>query len=53
MGLLCDLIDLVDQVVQGKIVGRVSNVDKTLTLEPALYASFGRAELQYDPNNIR
>ena len=53
MGLLCDLIDLVDQVVQGKIVGRASNVDKTLTMEPALYASFGRAELQYDPENIR
>lgn len=52
MGLLCDLIDLVDQVVHGQIVGRVSNVDKTLTVEPALYACFGRAELQYDPRNL-
>ncbi len=52
MGLLCDLIDLVDGVVHGKIAGRASNVDKTLSLDPALYASFGRAELQYDPNNI-
>ncbi len=53
MGLLCDLIDLVDQVVHGTIVGRVSNVDKILTPNPALYASFGRAELQYSPDNIR
>ena len=53
MGLLCDLIDLVDQVVHGTIVGRVSNVDKILAPNPALYASFGRAELQYSPDNIR
>lgn len=52
MGLLCDLIDLVDQVVHGQIVGRASNVDKTFSPEPVLYASFGRAEMQYNPRNL-
>ncbi len=52
LGLLADLIDLVDKVVQGKIVGRASNADKIMSLEPGLYASFGRAELQYMPSNI-
>lgn len=51
MGLLCDLIDLVDGLVKGTIVGRASNADKILSLEPALYASFGRAEIQYRPEN--
>lgn len=53
LGLLADLIDLVDKVVEGAIVGRPSNADKVMGLEPALYASFGRAELQYLPSNIR
>ena len=52
LGLLADLIDLVDGVVSGSIVGRVSNADKVMGLEPALYASFGRAELQYLPSHI-
>ena len=52
MGLLCDLIDLVEQVVKGQIVGRPSNVDKIMDLSPILYASYGRAELQYNPERI-
>lgn len=52
MGLLADLIDLVDGLVQGTIVGRASNVDKVMGLEPPLYASFGRAEIQYLPGRI-
>lgn len=47
LGLLADLIDLVDQLIRGEIVGRPSNVDKTFTTEPIFYASFGRAEIQY------
>lgn len=53
LGLLCDLIDLVDGLVKGTIVGRASNADKIMSLTPALYASFGRAEIQYRPENIR
>ncbi|MDE7011446.1 MAG: MBL fold metallo-hydrolase [Oscillospiraceae bacterium] len=53
MGLLADLIDLVDGVVRGEIVGRASNADKVMSLEPGRYASFGRAELQYMASNIR
>lgn len=53
MGLLCDLIDLVDQVVQGKIVGRISNVDKILDPEPPLYAAYGRAEIQYMASKVK
>ena len=52
MGLLCDMIDLVDRIVSGKIVGRPSNVNRVFTLEPPLYASFGRAEIQYLPSRI-
>lgn len=47
------VIDLVDQVVRRKIAGCASYVGKTLTMEPALYASFGCAELQYGSQNIR
>ena len=53
MGLLCDLVDLVDGIVNGTIVGRTSNADKAVTLDPPLYASHGRAEIQYNPNNIK
>lgn len=53
MGLLCDLVDLVDGIVKGTIVGRASNADKAVTLEPPLYASYGRAEIQYSPTNIK
>lgn len=52
MGLLADLIDLVDKVVSGEIVGRDSNADKVFELEPTRYASYGRAELQYKQSNI-
>lgn len=53
LGLLCDLIDLVDQIVHGKIVGRISNVDNIMELEPVLYAAYGRAEIQYKASNIK
>ena len=52
LGLLCDLIDLVDQIVHGKIVGRISNVDNIMELEPVLYAAYGRAEIQYKASNL-
>lgn len=52
MGLLADLVDLVDKVVKGEIVGRDSNADKVFTLEPTRYACFGRAELQYLESRI-
>jgi len=52
MGLLCDLIDLVDGLVKGTIVGRHSTVDKVMELEPPLYAAFGRAEIEYMPHRI-
>ena len=52
MGLLADLVDLVDKVIKGEIVGRESNADKSFDMTPTLYASFGRAELQYNPLNI-
>ena len=47
------MIDLVDQIVHGKIVGRISNVDNIMELEPVLYAAYGRAEIQYKASNIR
>ena len=53
MGLLCDLIDLVDGLVEGTIVGRASNADKIMSLDRVLYASFGRAEIQYCPDRLR
>ena len=53
LGLLADLIDLVDGIIRGEIVGRASNADKIMSLEPGKYASFGRAEIQYMPGNIR
>lgn len=53
MGLLADLIDLTDGIAEGRIVGRPSNADKIFTQEPALYASFGRAEIQYLPSRIQ
>lgn len=53
LGLLCDLTDLVDKIVKGEIVGRASNADKIMELDPPLYASFGRAEIQYMPSRIK
>lgn len=53
LGLLCDLVDLVDKIVKGEIVGRASNADKIMELTPPLYASFGRAEIQYMPSRVK
>ena len=53
MGLLCDLIDLVDGLVKGTIVGRSSNADKVLSFDKVLYASYGRAEIQYCPDKMK
>ena len=44
---LDDMIDLVGQVLSGEIQGRPSNVSRVFTQEPLLYASYGRAEMQY------
>ena len=41
------MIDLVAQVLSGEIQGRPSNVSRVFTQEPLLYASYGRAEMQY------
>lgn len=53
LGLLCDLADLVGKICSGEIVGRDSNADKVFSLEPARYACYGRAEIQYLPSRIR
>ena len=53
MGLLADLIDLVDKIIRGEIIGRDSNADKVFSLEPVRYACFGRAEIQYLESKIR
>lgn len=47
LGVLADMIDLVAQVLSGEIQGRPSNVSRVFTQEPLLYASYGRAEMQY------
>jgi len=47
LGVLADMIDLVGQVLSGEIQGRPSNVSRVFTQEPLLYASYGRAEMQY------
>ena len=52
LGQLADLIDLVDGVIQGEIVGRESSVEIGAGLDPVFYASYGRAELQYLPEKI-
>ncbi len=52
IGLLADMIDLTDQIIRREIVGRPSNADKTFGLEPAKYAAYGRAELQYLESRI-
>lgn len=52
LGLLADLIDLVDKILAGEIVGRFSDVQKTFTPEPILYANFGRAEILYLASNV-
>ncbi|MBR4444132.1 MAG: MBL fold metallo-hydrolase [Clostridia bacterium] len=53
LGWLCDLIDLVDQVLCGKIIGQPSDADIILEPEPPLRASYGRAVLQYMPSRVR
>ena len=53
IGLLADLIDLVDGLRKGTLVGRMSNEgNRTFHLDPDLYACYGRAEIQYNPDNI-
>ena len=52
IGLLADLIDLVEKIVRGEIVGHMAREESAVTRETALYASYGRAELYYDPNRI-
>ena len=52
LGMLCDMIDLVDKIVKGEITGRESVQDKSFGTEMTLYASYGRAEIQYRQSNI-
>jgi hydroxyacylglutathione hydrolase len=52
MGMLCDMIDLVDKVVTGEIAGRESVQDKSFDAEMTLYAYYGRAEIQYHKSNV-
>ena len=52
LGMLCDMIDLVDKLVKGEITGRESVQDKSFGTEKTLYASYGRAEIQYRQSNI-
>ena len=53
LGWLCDLIDLVDQVLQGKMIGQPSDVDIILEPEPPLCAIYGRAIMQYMHSRVR
>ncbi len=52
IGLVCDLTDLVEKLLSGEIVGRDANVDKTFSLEPTLYAGYGRAEILYNRSSL-
>ena len=51
LGVLADLIDLVDQVIHGENLGRPSNA-KPFSKEQVRYASYGRAEMQYCASRI-
>ena len=53
MGLLYDMIDLVDGIVEGTIVGRESAAPVPGTYERCLHAEFGRAQIEYRSDNIR
>ncbi len=53
MGLLYDMIDLVDGIVEGTIVGRESAAPVPGTYERCLRAEFGRAQIEYRPSRIR
>lgn len=52
MGYLGDLIDLVDMVAKGEIVGQESDFPHVLCYEPMKYAFYGRAELTYMQSNL-
>ena len=52
MGYLGDLIDLVDKVSRGEIVGTDSDFPHVLAFEPMRYATYGRAELTYMQSNL-
>ena len=49
MGLLMDMIELVDGLIKGTIVGRPSAAPVYLTHLRALHATYGRAEIEYVP----
>lgn len=51
LGVLADLIDLVDQVIHGENLVRPSNA-KPFSKEQVRYASYGRAEMQYCASRI-
>ena len=53
MGLLFDMIDLVDGIVKGTIVGRESSAPVPGTYRRCLHAEFGRAQIEYRPDNIQ
>lgn len=53
LGLLADLIDLVDKIIKGEIVGGDSGANRSFSTEPVRYAYFGRAEIQYLRSNIK
>ncbi len=47
MGMLWDMISLVDGIISGTIVGRPSNAPVLFTHRQALRASYGRAQIEY------
>lgn len=49
LGLLCDLIELVEGLKTGRIVGRPSEA-RPFSTEPTYYAGYGRAEIEYRPS---
>lgn len=53
VGLLADLIDLVRKVIDGDIVGDVIDLPPHVRVREARYAAYGRAEMLYNPDNVR
>lgn len=52
MGLLADLIDLVREVIAGRIAGEVVELAPDLRQREARYAAYGRAEMLFNPDKI-
>lgn len=52
LGLLADLIDLVREVIAGRILGERIDLPPHLCIREARYAAYGRAEMLFNPDKI-